>query len=53
MKLSKPQAPEVQVGNTGVGVASLSKDHKMVIDEIVWNDVFGDSSNENLKVLMT
>ena len=34
VKVSEPSGPEFQVGNTsGVGVWSLPKDHKMIIDE--------------------
>ena len=38
------------MGNTsGVGVPSLSEDHKMIIDEIVWNEMFGESRDESFK----
>ena len=47
--MSEPPVLEVQAGNTGAEVSSLSEDQKMIIDAIVWNDMFGDSSNENFK----
>ena len=50
VKVSEPPGPEVQVGNTsGVGVSSLPEDDKMIIDEIVWNEMFGESSDESFK----
>ena len=50
VKVSKPPSPEVQVGNTsGVGISSLPKDHKMIIDEMFWNEMFGESSEESFK----
>ena len=47
--MSEPPVLEVQAGNTGAEVLSLSEDQKMIIDAIVWNEMFGDSSNENFK----
>ena len=50
VKASKPLSAEVQVGNTsGVGFSSLPEDRKMIIDKIVWNERFGESSDESFK----
>ena len=47
---SGPLGPKVQVGNISVvGVSSFPKDHKMVVDEIVGNEMFGESSDEFFK----
>lgn len=44
VKVSNPFSAEVQVGNTsGVGFSSLPEDHKMIIDKIVWNEMFRSS----------
>ena len=38
------------MGNTsGVGVSSLPKDHKMIIDGIVWNVMISEGSDESFK----
>ena len=34
---------------SGAGVSSLPKDHKMILDEIVRNVMFGKSNDESLK----
>ena len=34
---------------SGVRVLSLSKDHKMFMDEIFWNEMLGESSEESFK----
>ena len=31
------------------GISSLFKDHKMIIDEIVWNEMFSESADESAK----
>lgn len=42
VKVSEPSSPEVQVSNTsGIKVLSFPKDHKMIMDEIVRNELFG------------
>ena len=52
VKVSESPSPKAQVGNTsGVGLSSLPEDHKMIIDEIVWNEMFGESSDESFKGL--
>ena len=48
--MSELPGPEVHMGNTsGIGVSSLSKDHKMIIDETIWNEIFGESGDESAK----
>ena len=48
--MSEPLGPGVQVGNTsGFWVSSLLKDPKIILDEIVWNEMFGKSSDESFK----
>ena len=37
------------VNNSGVEVLSLPKDYKMIIDEIVWNKMLGESNDESFK----
>ena len=37
------------VSNSGVEVLSLPKDYKMIIDEIVWNKMLGESNDESFK----
>ena len=50
VKASNPFSAEVQVGNTsGVGFSSLPEDRKMIIDKIVWNEMFRESSDESFK----
>ena len=48
--MSKPLGSKVQMDSTsGVRVLSLPKDHKMFIDEIFWNEMLGESSEESFK----
>ena len=50
---SGPLGPKVQVGNISVvGVSSFPKDHKMVVDEIVGNEMFGERVMKVSKGLM-
>ena len=38
------------MGNTsGVRVSKLPEDHKMIMDEIVWNEMFGVTSDERFR----
>ena len=50
VKVSGLLGSEVQVGNTsGFRVSSLLKDPKIILDGIVWNEMFGKSSDESFK----